>query len=306
MKKIYKNFESLIAKLMFVITIIFLFLIALLIQYLQTDKGFELLPYSEQIITILLILWPIFFIERLLYLIFCDEKKTWKSYLSPLLVTLFPAIHLVTRPCGKQEYILWSFRWQLVTPDLYTHIEKKFLYPILIISIIMIPFWITEIFYPNKLTTHPLFHHLINRGNALIWVLFVTEFFILFSIAEKRMDYLKKHWMEILIIILPMLALTRFILISRSLFFTKGAFLFGMKIQRLLNIYRSRVVLNRVIRILIIIDIVKRFYQRRNPEKYLRRLQNQLTEKEKEITELKTQISEMEQLIAECNDKQIN
>ncbi len=302
MKKLSKQFEDIIAKLMFVITIIFLFLVALLIQYLQTDKGFELLPYSEHIITILLILWPIFFIERLFYLIFCDEKKTWKSYLSPLLVTLLPAIHLVTRPCGKREYILWNFSWKKVTPELYAHIEKKFLYPILIISVIMIPFWITEIFYPAKMTSDPLFHHFINRGNALIWVLFVTEFFILFSIAEKRMDYLKKHWMEILIIILPMLALTRFILISRSLFFTKNAVLFGMKIQRILNIYRSRVVLNRVIRILVIIDIVKRFYQRRNPEKYLTRLQNQLKEKEQEIIELKTQIREMEQLIAECRN----
>jgi len=302
MKKIYKKFEYFIAKLMFVITIIFLFLIALVIQYLQTDKGFELLPYSEQIFTIILILWPIFFIDRVFYLIFCD-KRTWKSYLTPLLVTLLPALHLTTRPCGKPKYILWSFRWQLVTPDLYTHIEKKFLYPILLLSLIMIPFWITEILYPEKMTTDPLFHHLINRGNALIWVLFVTEFFILFSIAEKRMDYLKKHWMEILIIILPMLALTRFILISRSVFLTKGAFLFGMKLQRLLNIYRSRVVLNRIIRIFIIINLVKRYYQRRNPKKYLIRLQEQLTEKEKEINDLKIQIGEMEQLIAKCNDK---
>jgi len=295
MKKIYKKFESIIAKVMFVITIIFLFLIGLIIQYWQTDKGLELLSYSQIIITILLIVWPIFFFERLLYLIFCDDKKTWKSYLSPLFVTLLPALHLATRACGKREYILWSFRWQLVTPDLYTHIEKKFLYPILLLSLIMIPFWITEIFYPEKLTTHPLFIHLINRGNALIWILFVTEFFILFSIAEKRMDYLKKHWMEILIIILPMLALTRFVLISRSLYL--------IRIQHFLNIYRSKVVLNRIIRILVILDLVKRFYKRRNPEKYLIRLQKQLTEKEKEISDLKTQISEMEQLIADCRDK---
>jgi hypothetical protein len=159
----------------------------------------------------------------------------------------------------------------------------------------MIPFWITEIFYPAKMTTHPSFIHLINRGNALIWVLFVTEFFILFSIAEKRLDYLKKHWMEILIIILPMLALTRFILISRSLHL--------IRIQHFLNIYRSKMVLKRIIRILVILDLVKRFYHRRNPEKYLIRLQEQLTEKKKEINNLKKQINEMEQLIAECSDK---
>ncbi len=295
MKKIYKKFEYFIAKLMFVITIIFLFLMAVIIQYLQTDHGFQHLPYSQTIITIILILWPMFFIERVFYLIFCDDKKTLINYLNPLFITLFPALHLATRACGKREYILWNFRWNLVTADLYTYIEKRFLYPILLISIIMIPFWITEIFYPERLSNHPVFIHIINQGNALIWVLFVTEFFILFSIAEKRMDYLKKHWMEILIIILPMLALTRFILISRSLYF--------VRLQRFLNIYRSKIVLKRIIRILVILELVKRFYERRNPKKYLKRLQDKLTEKENEINDLKIQISEMEQLIAKCNDK---
>ncbi|RKZ63281.1 MAG: hypothetical protein DRR16_11310 [Candidatus Parabeggiatoa sp. nov. 3] len=109
-----------------------------------------------------------------------------------------------------------------------------------------------------------------NLGNALIWGLFVTEFTILISIAPKRFHYLITHWLELFIIILPMLALTRFLLIAKYLKVSKTSyFLLFVKIQDILNIYRARSVLHRIIRILIIINIVKRLYQRRNSKKYL-------------------------------------
>jgi hypothetical protein len=72
-----------------------------------------------------------------------------------------------------------------------------------------------------------------------------------------------------------------------------------VKLQKILNLYRSRSVLTRFIRILIVIDLVRRFYQRKNPEKCLTMLQAQLEEKEHDIAELKKQISEVEKLVAD-------
>ncbi|RKZ47014.1 MAG: hypothetical protein DRR08_32750, partial [Candidatus Parabeggiatoa sp. nov. 2] len=69
------------------------------------------------------------------------------------------------------------------------------------------------------------------------------------------------------------------------------------KLQRMLNMYRARTVFNRIIRILVIIDIFKRFYQRRNPEKYLEILRLKRVDKERELADLKKQISETELLI---------
>ncbi|MDM8567527.1 hypothetical protein QUF74_18000, partial [Candidatus Halobeggiatoa sp. HSG11] len=130
------------------------------------------------------------------------------------------------------------------------------------------------------------------------------EFIILSSICKKPLNYAITHWLELSIIILPMLALARFILISKYLQLSKTTYLLWVvKIQNMLNIYRTRSVLNRIIRILVIIDIVRRFYQRKNPQKYLEMLQEKLQDKEQEVAEMKTQIAEIKALIEKQSDK---
>ena len=297
MIKFYQDIELFIAKIMFILTIIFLSLVAILIQYLQVDNGLDLLPRHQQMIDLLFIIWPIFFFERLLYLIVCP-KQHWKNYLALFFTTLLPPLRLQARRCDGQKYILWDFTWYSADQSISKHIEKRFLYPILVFSIILIPFWIGEILFPQSFAKHPLFFHLINMGNALIWGLFVLEFIIMFSLTKKRSQYLIKHWLEIFIILLPMLALARFLLVSKYLYISKQAYWF-VKLQKILNIYRARTVVTRIIRIFIIIDIVKRIYRFKNPKKYLNMLQEQLAEKEEEIVDLKKQISEVSMLINE-------
>ncbi len=294
--KIFKNLEFMIAKVMFFLTIIFISLIAIIIQYMQLDHGFEQHPFFQALIDILLILWVFFFLERVLVLICCKERRN--KYVAHFFIALLPPLRLAARRCDDKEYIWWIYHWQLVDQSLYQSIEKRFLYPILAISLLMIPFWIAEIIFKTGIETHPFLYHIINWGNALIWGLFTSEFIILFSMAKKQGEYLIKHWLELFIIILPLLALSRFLLISKYLSISKSTyFLWFVKIQEILNIYRARSVINRIIRILILINIVRRFYQRRNPEKYLIVLQEELAEKELEIADLKKQISEMEDLI---------
>lgn len=300
MTKIYQSIEHIIAKIMFFLTIFFLWLVAILVQYLQIDNGLERLPFSQQIIAILWILWPIFFLERLLYLICCD-KKTWKNYVAVFVITFLPPLRIAAKRCNDTTYIWWNGNWQLVNQSLYEHLEKNFLYPILFISFFMIPFWVTEILFSQIIDTYFVLYHLMNLGNALVWGLFVIEFIIMFSITQKRSQYLITHWLEIFIIILPILALTRFFIISKYVKISKTYVLWFVKAQDMLNIYRARVVINRIIRILIIIDIVKRFYQRKNPEKYLEILRDKLTEQEQELADLKKQIRETEILISKTH-----
>ena len=299
MFRIYQFIESVSAAIMFWVTIVFLTTMAIIIQYVQIDSGLERLLYAQQLVTLLLICWPIFVIEKIISLIFCQQ--TWKSYFGLVFVMLLPPIRLATRRCNHSDFI-WLFRWRLINSSLYTALEKRFLLPILLLSLFMIPFWITELFSPDKLNNHRLLYHSINLGNALIWELFVIEFIIMFSIAEKKLYYLKKHWLELFIIILPMLALasiliSRYALIRQVKLIKPAKLLKIERIRRILNIYRARSVVNRILRILIVIDIFKQFYQRRNPQKYLALLHEKLAQQEQEIVEIKQQIQETKQLI---------
>jgi len=132
----------------------------------------------------------------------------------------------------------------LVNKLLYERIETQFLYPILASSLFMMPFWIAEIFFSAR--SHPFLYHRINLGNAVIWGLFLTEFILMISITKKRISFLFEHWLELFIIILPLLALTRFILIAKYLKISKSTYLLWfVKAQTLLNVYRAKSVTNK-------------------------------------------------------------
>lgn len=289
---------------MFVLTVIFLLLVAIIIQYLQSEEMLSRLPYLQLMIGILLVSWPIFFIERLLYLVFCPYR-TWKTYLGALLISLFPPCRLAARRCADQSYIWCVFGWRLVDYSLVitinqrleTRIEKQFLFSGLLLAALMIPFWIIEIFIPKTLIKYYFIYHLLNIGNALIWALFVAEFVILISISHNWTLYLLRHWLELLIILLPMIALVRVIrLVQTSMVLEvlqiPETILLG--IPKILNIYRARTFLNRMIRILTLVEFIQLWSKYKNPKKYLVKLKEELAEKELEVILLKRQICEME------------
>ena len=297
--------ERMIQVVMFLLTITFLSLASVLIEYLQTEKTFFQLSYSRNMIELLVILWIVFFIERLLSLVFC-QKKTWEYYLGSLLIIIFPPVRLATRRCGQEEYIWWNFTWQKVDLELCYRVEKRFMFPILVISLLMLPFWIVDFFLPQQIDDHLFLFHILHMGNALIWGAFVAEFIMMFSITSNRFKYLRSHWLEIFIILLPMVVLIRWLAIlfpalNSGSFLTPVRLLWFSKFKRMLNIYRSRSFLNRMVRIMIMIDVIRYYYSRRNPEKYLQILQLNLREKEQEIIELKNKIRETEELL--CKER---
>jgi len=293
---------------MFVLTVIFLLLVAIIIQYLQTEEMLSRLPYSQLMIGILLVSWPIFVIERLLYLVFCPYR-TWKTYLGVLLVGLFPPCRLAARRCAAQSYIWCVSGWRPLDDSLFTpinqrietRIEKRFLFSGLLLAALMIPFWIIEIFIPETLIKYYFIYHLLNIGNALIWALFVAEFIILISLSHNWTLYLLRHWLELLIILLPMIALARVIRLVQTSIVLEVLQIpetipltVLRRIQQLLNIYRARTFFNRIIRILTMIEFIQLWTKHKNPKKYLVKLKEKLAEKELEVVLLKQQIYEME------------
>lgn len=290
---------------MLLLTVLFLALAAIIIQYLQVHKNLEQLPYLNELISILLFLYPIFWVERLIFLLNChfNKKSHWKIYLFAICIGLFPPLRLAAKRCVDEQHIWFLYHWQPLKLSLqdYTQlqqkIEKKFLYSVLAISIFMIPFWLTELFMSIEMTRYPVLYHIVNLGNALIWGIFVAEFIVMMAIVKKRWQYLAKHWLELLIIILPMFALVRFVRIAsytRIITLTRFQQLIVsqlVKFQRLLNLYRTRTVFNRLFRMLILINVFRNWHLRHHPQKHLANLLEELKEKELEILQLKEQIA---------------
>jgi hypothetical protein len=304
----YNAIDTHIVRFMFLLKIIFLGIAAVLIQYMQTDEIMQTLHYRAEMLMILLWLWAVFGLERLIYLALCPNK-TWRSFVAALFIILFPPLHLAARRCHTKQYIWYFTHWELVKEPLFHKIDRQFLTWIIILLIFMTPLWIMEIFFSKVVQEHILLRHVINLGNAAVWAVFVAEFIIEISITKKWQQYIIKHWIELLIILLPMLAFARFIRLAQLGSLSKLGMLQNLvissavKLQHLLNVYRARSTINRLIKLLILIDIIRRWQQRRNPHKYLARLKEQLSEKQQELAEIKIKIAETQKLIDEQEQK---
>jgi len=300
----YQKIETLLATAMFFLAILFLAVAAVLVQYLQTDFSLKVLPYLDEMFHFLFGLWFVFLAERLIFIIFCSHNR-WNSLTFSLFILLFPPLRLAVRRCDVKPAIWIYPQWYRVEPILLEELESWFLYVSLSVSLLILPFWIIEIFYAEMLYENLLLHHIVNLGNALIWGIFVAEFILEFSITPKRGEYLVKHWLELFIIILPMLILVRLMQLGYLVSLLGWGNLAELqvfklaKLRQMLSLYRARVVFNRMLRILTLIDLFQRWQQRRNPQKYLLHLQEKLAEHQEQIIEIQRKIEETQRLIAE-------
>jgi len=117
---------------------------------------------------------------------------------------------------------------------------------------------------------------------ALIWFSFALEFILLVSLAEKKLAFCKKHWINIVIILLPLLAFLRSLQLFRFLRMAKAG--------KLMRAYRLKGLATRMAKLATVFNLIERFLERR-PEKYEAHLREKISEKEEELAELKSKLS---------------
>jgi len=117
---------------------------------------------------------------------------------------------------------------------------------------------------------------------ALIWFSFALEFILLVSLAEKKLAFCKKHWINIVIILLPLLAFLRSLQLFRFLRMAKAG--------KLMRAYRLKGLATRMAKLATIFNLIDRFLSR-SPEKYDAHLRDKISEKEDELAELKSKLN---------------
>lgn len=298
----FSRWQIYLTRMMFFFAVLFLILSAILVQYSQTNQALEFLHFADLFWVILLYLWPVFIAERLLVLVLCNQWN-WPKLIFSGLVMVLPPFYLAMRRCDNRNYFFYANKWRLISYHLERHIEKRFVFWILTASVLMIPFWVIEVFFFQFALENLFLIHIISLGNAVVWGLFVAEFIIEISITKKRRRYVFQHWIELLIIILPMFALLRFVRIAHLLRIKQIIRLQSLVLEqinylrRAFYLYRLRGTVNKIVRIITLVEIIKRFYHKRNPQSYLKQLEEQWAEKKEELNSLEKQIEETKRLI---------
>ncbi|WP_298869127.1 hypothetical protein [uncultured Gimesia sp.] len=227
----------------------------------------------------LFLLYPLFILETVIHVALGSPR--WKFN---LLYCLIPPIRICARDQMTGQAIWFPIiSWQVVDSEFKEKVVKTFSAPMLLIALLVLPLFAVEHYWQKQIETNSVLADLTAIATGFIWFAFTLEFILMISIVEKRLDYCRRHWIDIAVICLPMIAFMRFLRVAGLLKTTR--------------VFRLKSLVLKLYRALLILEIVNRLLQR-NPEKRISRLEAILLEKEKEITDIKEEIAFLSERIS--------
>ncbi len=197
-----------------------------------------------------------------------------------LTVCLMPPFRMTISPAIPNRYI-WLPRqgWLQTGQEQLERMEWRVALPMLLTTLLILPVIGVETFFHDQAEQSIWLSLTVYLLTATIWFAFAYEFILLVSVAERKVDYCKVHWVNLVIILLPIVAFLRTLQLFRFLRLAKAG--------QLIRAYRLRGLMARAMRLALIFNLIERFMQR-NPNKYCLHLEAQIREKEEELDQLKT------------------
>ena len=292
-----RNVANQMALPMFCLSLLFLTLVAILIttqiyaprlSEFAVNTNSPIGPIGADQLTrfssiLLLALWPLFWLEHFYNAHaaggLSDNKNQLKRMLS---VCLCPPLRLgATSPAQENRIWLPGLGWREPGRVLCKELQQKLSMPMLIIALTILPVLLTEKVFASAIEQHGWLRLTLNAATGFIWLAFTAEFIVMVNSSAKKFAYIKANWIDLAIILLPLIAFLR----SFSL------------LAKLGRAYRMRGIIIKTVRALTLLEIVDRVTGC-DPAKKLNRLNEQYQEKSEELQDLREEIKHLEAELA--------
>lgn len=271
------------AKFMFQVAVASLFIIALLTDHHVFPETVGNPLAGWWLWGPLLVLWVIIILEGLLGMActHCHPLETLKRF---LVVIACPPFRAAFASAYPNRFVWLPYHgWIRVNRLNFERVELRLALPMLAVTLLVLPLLGIELFLSEWLSNHLWAAVVVHCLTAFLWFAFALELVVMLAMAEKKLAYCKAHWINIAIIILPLIAFLRFLRIAR--------------LAKILRAYRMRGLVARTMRLALVFNLIERVLER-NPEKYLAALQEKVDEKYAEIDALEEKMDELRQRIA--------
>jgi hypothetical protein len=253
---------------------------------------------ERTVVLLMLLIWPLVIIESVFH--WCTRpwnKGTRRYHWFAFLFCICPALRMCARSPEMGER-LWipGLGWRNANKRLRRRLERHFSVPMIIIALMIMPILIVEFFLKDQVAQYAWLRLLLHVGTGVIWFAFAFEFILMVSVAEKKIAYCKKHWIDLAIILLPLFSFLRSLRLLRA---TKAAKVMKIpQITKMVRVYRLRGTAVKAVQALILLDFFQRLFGG-NPERTITKLQARLEEVEQEAKMLRRKISKLEKVKAQ-------
>ncbi|TVP86044.1 MAG: potassium channel protein - like protein [Thioalkalivibrio sp.] len=239
---------------------------------------------------LLLGLWLVIVLEGIAGLVAALRARTPSAVMRFLLVAVLPPLRLAISPQAPPGWIWLPLTgWRRHGPGLFRRMELRFALPMLVVATLIIPVIGLELLFAEELARNPRMAAGLHGLTSLIWFAFTTEFILMITVARKKLQYAREHWINLLIILLPLVAFLRMLFLIKAL---RAA-----KMSQAVQTVRLRVVLTRAHRIAMLLNLLERLLVLK-PRLYLKILRGREERSLRELSDTRRRIREMEMRIA--------
>lgn len=272
----------------------------------ESGGGLESAQWRQAALTLrqsatllLLCLWPLFVFEALFHWICRPWNRRTRRY------QLFAAIHAACPPlriCPRIPELngrIWlpGYGWRTSNDALSRELDRVFSVPMIIFALLIMPILLLENFFGTYVASNEALRAGLHISTGVIWIAFTLEFIVKCSVSRRKVRYCKENWIDLLIILLPLVAFLR---TFRALRLAKLAGLtYAAKMSR---VYRLRGLWMKAMRSLVVLDIFDSIL-RRNTAKKLQHLREKQQHLEQALHEVRRQIGELESAMPVSRDE---
>ncbi|WP_375585103.1 hypothetical protein [Cyclobacterium xiamenense] len=209
-------YQNLTAAPLFLTSILMLLITAAILNNFAVDKdGIHLNPFLSKLAQVYGFIWLLYLVDFLVILYLSIQTKTKiarAAFTSKLLSVLFPPLGMSLRHYTEPEKTwLPVYRWSLCNEGLLQHLKEKFSVPMIVVALLILPVLIIEWNFYDEVEAflHTDLSFVLDMVQGFIWLAFALEFLLLVSITNDKFGYIKKNWIDLLIIVLPFISFVR-------------------------------------------------------------------------------------------------
>ena len=238
-------------------------------------------------------IWPLVILESLFHLVTRPWTPAMRRYhLFSLAFCVCPPLRMYARSpeLGNR---LWLPKWGWRKGDraLECELQRFFSIPMIVIALMILPVLVTEHFFRAQVDQYAWLRALLHIGTGVIWFAFAAEFILMVSVAEKKWAYVRANWLDLAIILLPVVSFLRSLRIVRVTRLAQLAR--AQQLTKMARVYRLRGTAMKAFRALVLLELFHRLTGS-DPQRRLRRLRDQLQEKQQEVHRLQREIAHIE------------
>lgn len=214
-----------------------------------------------------------------------------------LVVLIFPAFRVAQRSFSRPGKIWLPFMgWKKKNKKLFRKLTHAFSVPMICVVLLVLPIMAIELFRPVWIEDLPWVRNLLGVGQQFIWLAFAYEFVVMIAASFKRVSYCFRHWIDLLIILLPIfLFVVPFLNLLPIVRLARLGSLAGL--TQMLRMKRLGLKVFQLLALLASTKQIGKNYHKRRIEK----LHDLIDDREDELEDLREELAKLQQEQAEMD-----